>query len=197
MNVSSSTIIDALSTHCRSDHTRALAFFYFDFNNKDALPNAVLGSLIEQLSLQCASTPRALESLFSKTKQGGARQAPSQEDLMSTLKKIIRRFEAVYIVFDALDECPQRHGFLEVLGEVHDWELGTLHLLATSREEHDIQKALRGLVSHEVSMDASLVEGDIQVYISRRLAEDVEFKMCSAAERAMVKSTLTQGALGM
>ncbi|KAF8479974.1 hypothetical protein JB92DRAFT_2679716, partial [Gautieria morchelliformis] len=146
-----STIVDALSTHCRSDHSRALAFFYFDFNNKDTLPNAVLRSLIEQLSSQCASTPPSLESLFSKNKQ--ARQAPGQEDLMSTLKTIISSFQAVYIVFDALDECPQRSGFLEVLGEVHDWELDTLHLLATSRDERDIAKALSGLVSHEVSMD--------------------------------------------
>ncbi|KAF8466287.1 hypothetical protein JB92DRAFT_2022963 [Gautieria morchelliformis] len=191
-----STIVEELSHHC-SDSSLAMAFFYFDFNNKDTPPDAVLRSLIVQLSMQCASTPHALESLFSKNEQGHTHQAPSQEDLMSTLKTIIRGFQAVYIVFDALDECPERSRFLKVLREGHDWKLDTLHLLATSRKEGDIQKALSGLVSHEVLMDKSLVNGDIRVYVSRRLVDDVEFSMYSAHEKEMVKTTLTQGAHGM
>ncbi|KAF8507399.1 hypothetical protein JB92DRAFT_2793512, partial [Gautieria morchelliformis] len=192
-----STIVEDLSLHCRSDLSLAIAFFYFDFNNKDTLPNAVLRSLIEQLSGQCASIPHALESLFSKHEQASAHQHLGQEDLMSTLKTIIKSFQAVYIVFDALDECPERSRFLKVLREVHDWNLDTLHLLATSRKEGDIQKALSGLVSQEVPMYESLVDGDIHVYISRRLVEDVEFRMWSADEKEMVKTTLTQGAQGM
>jgi hypothetical protein len=46
-------------------------------------------------------------------------------------------------------------------------------------------------------MDKSLVNGDIQVYVSRRLVEDIEFSMCSADEKKMVETTLTQGAQGM
>jgi hypothetical protein len=49
-----------------------MAFFYFGFINKDTPPDAVLRSLIEQFSVQCASMPHALESLFSKNEQGGA-----------------------------------------------------------------------------------------------------------------------------
>ncbi|KAF8527686.1 hypothetical protein JB92DRAFT_2865847 [Gautieria morchelliformis] len=116
-----STIIEELSIHCSSDPSLAIAFFYFDFNNKDTFPNPVLRSLIEQLSVQCTSIPSALESLFSKNKQGGVHRDPGQEDLMSTLKMIIRSFQAIYIIFDALDECPERSRFLKVLGEVHDW----------------------------------------------------------------------------
>ncbi|KAF8493152.1 hypothetical protein JB92DRAFT_1208461 [Gautieria morchelliformis] len=192
-----STIVEDLSHHCRSDTSLAMAFFYFDFNNKDTPPDAVLRSLIEQLSMQCASNPPCSGSLFSKNEQGHRHQAPSQEDLMSTLKTIIRSFQAVYIVFDALDECPERSRFLKVLREDHDWKLDTMHLLATSRKEGDIQKALSGLVSHEVLMDETLVNGDIRVYVSRRLVEDVEFSMYSAHEKEMVKTTLTQRAHGM
>jgi hypothetical protein len=196
MNTSSSTIVDELSRHCRSGTSIATAFFYFDFTKKDTLPNAVLKSLIKQLSTQCANTPHALESLFS-TNERGAHRDPSQEDLMSTLRTIISGFQAVYIAFDALDECPERSIFLTVLREVHDWNLDTLHLLVTSRKERDIQKALGGLVSHQVPMDKSLIDRDIQVYVSRRLVEDVEFGMCSEDEKEMVKTTLTQGGHGM
>ncbi|KAF8514686.1 hypothetical protein JB92DRAFT_2811297 [Gautieria morchelliformis] len=190
-----STIIDELSDHCSSDPTLAMAFFYFDFNNKDSLPNAMLRSLIEQLSLQCASTPHALELLYSKNEQGDGQRIPGQH-LMSTLKTIVKSFRAVYIVFDALDECRERSGLLKVLEDVHDWELDTLHLLATSREEGDIRKALSGVVSHKVPMDESFVGRDIRAYVSTRL-KAAEFSLCSAAERQTVKRTLTQGAHGM
>ncbi|KAF8527082.1 hypothetical protein JB92DRAFT_1002439 [Gautieria morchelliformis] len=189
-----STIVEELSRHCRSDPYLAMAFFYFDFNNKDTPPDAVLRSLIVQLSAQWASTPHALESLFSEKGQGGA---PGQEDLMSTLKTIISGFQAVYIVFDALDECPERSRFLTVIGDIHGWEFGLLHLLATSRKERDIEEALSGLISQEVPMDENLVDGDIQVHVSRTLENDIKLRKCSADEKEMAMTTLIAGAHGM
>ncbi|KAF8484357.1 hypothetical protein JB92DRAFT_1574797 [Gautieria morchelliformis] len=192
-----STIIEQLSLHCRSDPSLAMAFFYFDFNNKDTLPNAVLRSLIKQLSVQCANTPHALESLFSTNEQGGAHRDPGQEDLMSTLKTIISSFQAVYIVFDALDECPERSRFLMVIRDIHGWDVGQLHLLATSRKERAIEEGLSGLISQEVLMDENLVDGDIRVHVSRTLEDDIKFRMCSAGEKEMVMTTLIDGAHGM
>ena len=174
-----------------------MAFFYFDFNNKDTLPNAVLRSLIEQFSLQCASIPYALQSLFSRNEQGGGHRDPSQEDLISTLKAIVRGFQTVYIVFDALDECPERSRFLTVLREIHSWEFGPLHLLATSRKERDIEGMLGSLISHEMPMDESLVDGDIQVHVTRTLEDDMKFSMWSPEEKEMVKTALMEGACGM
>ncbi|KAF8523571.1 hypothetical protein JB92DRAFT_2785034, partial [Gautieria morchelliformis] len=192
-----STIIEELSLHCRSDPSLAIAFFYFDFTNKDTLPNAVLRSLIQQLSVQCTSTPHPPESLFSKNKLGGAHRDPGQEDLMSTLNTIIMGFQAVYIVFDALDECPERSKFLTVIREIHSWEFRILHLLATSRKERDIEEMLGGLISHEIPMDQSLVGSDIQLHVASTLEDDVKFSMYSAEEKEMVKTTLLKGAHGM
>ncbi|KAF8490584.1 hypothetical protein JB92DRAFT_2675852, partial [Gautieria morchelliformis] len=106
-------------------------------------------------------------------------------------------FRAVYIVFDALDECPERSTFLKVVKEIHAWRVDGLHLLATSRREGDIERVLKGLVSHEVSMNESLIDPDIKVHISRTLLEDIEFSMCSEDEKEMVKTTLMKGAHGM
>ncbi|KAF8522653.1 hypothetical protein JB92DRAFT_3268881, partial [Gautieria morchelliformis] len=136
-----STVIEELSLHCRSDPSLAIAFFYFDFNNKDSLLNVVLRSLIKQLSLR-ANTFHALESLFAQNEHGGAHRAPDQEELMNTLKSIIKGYQTVYIVFDALDECPERSRFLEVIEEINDWKFDILHLMATSRKERDIEEML-------------------------------------------------------
>ncbi|KAF8478788.1 hypothetical protein JB92DRAFT_2800863, partial [Gautieria morchelliformis] len=190
-----STIIEELLCYCSSDPSFAMAFFYFDFNNKATLPDVVFRSLIEQLAVQSTTIPHALETLFSKN--AGARRSVAQEELMSTLKSIIGSFKAVYIVFDALDECPKRSRFLAAIKDMHDWKMDTLHLVATSRKERDIEDTLSGLISHEVPMDEKLVDGDIRVHVSRTLEDDVKFSMFSAEEKDMVKTTLMEGACGM
>ncbi|KAF8507626.1 hypothetical protein JB92DRAFT_3198641, partial [Gautieria morchelliformis] len=187
-----STIIEELSLHCRSDPSLAIAFFYFDFNNKDTLPNVVLRSLIKQLSVR-ANSFQVLASLFARDEP----RALGQEELMNTLKSIVKGYQTVYIVFDALDECPERSRFLEAIEEINDWKLDTLHLMATSRKERDIEETLGGLISHAVYMHESLVDGDIRVHVSRTLDDDRRFRMCSAEEKEMVKTTLINGAHGM
>ncbi|KAF8522646.1 hypothetical protein JB92DRAFT_3268785, partial [Gautieria morchelliformis] len=188
-----STTIDELSFHCRSDPSLAIAFFYFDFNNNDTLPNAVLPSLIKQLSLP-ANTFHALESLFALNEHGGVHRAPGQEELMNTLKSIIKGYQTVYIIFDALDEFPERSRFLKVIEEINDWKFNTLHLMATSQKERDIEETLGGLISHEVYMHESLVAGDIQVH---KFMSPRHLMMIKAEEKEMVKTTLINGAHGM
>jgi hypothetical protein len=191
----SSTIIEELLGHCAPDPSLAMAFFYFDFNNKDTPPDVVFRSLIEQLIVQSTTIPHVLETLFSKN--SGTRRSMAQEELMTTLKPIIASFQAVYIVFDALDECPERSKFLAAIQDIHDWELDTLHLLVTSRNERDIEDTLCGLVSHEVPMDEKLIDGDIRLHVSRTIEDDTKFKMFSPIEKGMVMTTLIEGAHGM
>ncbi|KAF8514300.1 hypothetical protein JB92DRAFT_2919988 [Gautieria morchelliformis] len=190
-----STIIEELLCYCSSDPSFAMAFFYFDFNDKESLPDVVVRSLIEQLTVKSMTIPHALDALFSKN--AGMRRSVAQEELMSTLKSIIRRFKAVYIAFDALDECPERSRFLAAIKDIHDWKIDSLHLLATSRKERDIEDRLSGLISHEVPLDENLVDGDIRVHVSSTLEDDVKFRRYSAGEKEMVMTTLMQGAQGM
>ncbi|KAF8484412.1 hypothetical protein JB92DRAFT_3261754 [Gautieria morchelliformis] len=149
-----STIIRDISHQCISDPSLAVAFFYFDFRSKDIKPHSLLRALIKQLSLKSIKTPATtpttapattfnyLAQLFSDKKNG--LESPSLEELKSTLKSIIGTFEKnVYIIFDALDECPDRHQFLKLIKEIHGWNFDTLRLLATSRDEQDIEKTLR------------------------------------------------------
>ncbi|KAF8532006.1 hypothetical protein JB92DRAFT_2781150, partial [Gautieria morchelliformis] len=190
-----STIIEELLSYCSSHPSFAMAFFYFDFNNKDTLPDVVFRSLIKQLTVQSTTIPHTLETLFSKC--AGARRSVAQEELMATLKTIAGSFQAVYIIFDALDECPERSRFLTATKDIHNWKIDTLHLLAMSRKERDIEDTLSGLISHEVPMDERLIDGDIRVHLSRTLEDDIKFNMCTAEEKEMVMTTLMEGAHGM
>jgi hypothetical protein len=197
MNASSSTIIEEISIHCRSDPSLAIAYFYFDFNSssKDTLSDAILRSMLKQLSTQCESTPSALDKLF--TENAAANRSPAHGELMFTLKSIIANFRAVYVIFDALDECQERSRLLKVVKEIYDWKLDALHLLATSRKEGDIEKSLSGLVSHQVPMKEDLVDRDIQVYVSETLDHDTRFKHFFPKHKDLIESTLVKDAHGM
>ncbi|KAF8510539.1 hypothetical protein JB92DRAFT_2727720, partial [Gautieria morchelliformis] len=190
-----STIIEDISRHCKSDPTLALAYFYFDFHTSDTRPDAALRAIIKQLSLQCAAIPVALVKLFNESKR--SHQSPTLGQLMATLKAILGGFQGVYIVFDALDECPQRGQLLKLLREFNVWGLGTSHLLATSRKERDIEDALDSLVSHQVPMDESLVDIDIRLHVTQTLEHDTKFSRCSTEEKRTIENTLIEGARGM
>ena len=191
----SSTVIEEISRHCSTNTLAVFAYFYFEFHSKDVHPETVLRSLIIQLSSQCPRTPDVLEKLFSE--KGEGRRTPTLEELTSTLKSIIETLEHAYIVFDAHDECQDRRDFLKLLKEIHGWKLGTIHLLATSRQEHDIGRALRILVSHGIPMDDNLVDDDIRLHVSKTLGYDDEFEMYSAEQKKMVENSLAEGAHGM
>jgi hypothetical protein len=175
-----------------------VAFFYFDFRSKGVEPTSLLRALIKQLYLKSPKPAKVsdyLVNLFSDKENGQGSLSP--EELKSTLKSIIGAFKNVYIVFDALDECPDRHQFLGLIKEIQGWNLDTLHLLATSRDEQDIEKTLRGLVSHQISMDESLVDSDIRVYVSRALKDDEKLSKYSAEKKETIETTLIDGAHGM
>ena len=195
----SSTAIEDISRHCRTSRSLAFAYFYFEFDGQDTQSNSVLHnvlkSLMKQLGFQCGNVPNSLEKLFSEFADG--LRSPTLEELLSTLQSIIASFEHVYIIFDALDECQDRRHFLQILKHIHGWELSTSHLLATSRQEHDIARGLETLVSHDVQMEQTLVNGDIRVHVSKTLDYDDEFRMLPVKERKLVENTLAEGAGGM
>ncbi|KAF8528725.1 hypothetical protein JB92DRAFT_749607 [Gautieria morchelliformis] len=189
-----STIIEEIACHCKSDSSLAIAYFYFDFH-KGTLPMAAVKSLIKQLSEKSAIAPNILRQLFSDSNEG--RRHPTRQELMAALKDITGSFQHVYIVLDALDECPERDELLTLLRDIMDWGLGTLHLLAASRRESDIEDMLDSVTSHQVYLDESLVDDDIRVHVSKTLDLDIKFSRCSTEEKKIIESTLADGAHGM
>ena len=80
-------------------------------------------------------------------------------------------YSTVYILVDALDECPdgldsERGHILTALQRLR--ELGCIHLriCVTSRPENDIEAAFESLASHRVSVHAQLgQQQDIASYV--------------------------------
>jgi hypothetical protein len=169
----SSTIIKHLvDTH----PDQLLLYFYFDFTDagKQTLDN-VLRSLISQLYHKCKDTQKLLDSLFSSCDNG--RRQPTCELLCKVFLQMISQVKEIYIVLDALDECrtrkgPLLEGLLAWIQSLLDLEQRNLHLLVTSRPEHDIGFVLRKLVQSDediVPIQSDLIEDDIRSYIHTRV----------------------------
>jgi hypothetical protein len=90
---------------------------------------------------------------------------------------MVNQTEEIYIVLDALDECrtrkgPLSEGLLAWIQSLSDLEQQNVHLLVTSRPEHDIELVLRTLVQSDediVPIQSDLIEDDIRSYVHTRV----------------------------
>jgi hypothetical protein len=169
----SSTIIEHLvDTH----PDQLLLYFYFDFTDasKQTLDN-VLRSLISQLYHKRKDTQKLLDSLFSSCDDG--RRQPSCESLCKVFLQMVTQTEEIYLVLDALDECGTRKGLLSEgllawIQSLLDLQQRNIHLLVTSRPEHDIELVLRKLAQSDediVLIQSDLIKDDIRSYVHTRV----------------------------
>jgi len=151
--------------------------------------------LIVQLSIQSKDTPEALNKLFARSQDG--QQQPTTEGLMLTLQIMLRDFHQSFIILDALDESRERGELLELTGDIIGWRLETLHLLATSRREKDIEETLTPLITGQICIQSTLVDADIRIHIRERLQNDAKLRKWPENVRMEIEKTLMGGAKGM
>ena len=114
----------------------------------------------------------------------------------------------IYIILDALDECPNSYGVpsprsqvLSLVKQLMDLRLPHLHVCVTSRPEFDIRPTLGRLALHSVSLhDESGQKDDIIDYVKSVVYSDTEetmMKRWREEDKQMVVETLSEKADGM
>ena len=196
----SSTIIQHLTQECSTRPKDAVAYFYFDFNTaaKQEVSKCI-SSLVGQLCAQIGIIPSQIIKAYDRCNKGNSQ--PSLSDLIEMLIHVIEDFDNVFIVIDALDECPkdgERDQLLAAISDIKAISASNLHILVTSRREPDIEDAVLPLVSVPViPLQGSYVNMDIQMHIAHQLATDPKLKKWSIEIKEEIESTLTKGANGM
>jgi hypothetical protein len=155
----SSTIIQKITVLYEAG-SASMAYFYFDFRDIDKRSRRnLLPSLLVQLSARSDPFCDVLSRLY-KAHDDGTRQ-PSDSALMRCLKDMLTLPDQgpVYLILDALDECPNTSGVpsireqvLDLVKDLVDLRLPSLHICVTSRPEVDIQDTLESVASHSVSL---------------------------------------------
>lgn len=168
-SVLSSTAIQYMFRHRRSNPLVGIAFFYFTFNDESKQDTS---SMLRALILQLVAQLEDKDTPVSKLYQGYRGTTPPDQTLLDCLRQLIKRFDDVYITLDALDESPRykhREDLLQTLQDMRNWSESRLHLLVTSRDEQDIREFLDPPAEQVVSMKNDWVDADIASFVSDHL----------------------------
>ena len=185
-----------------------MAYFYFDFRDLDKQTcHDLLRSLVFQLSTNSSPCCGILHHVYKAHKDGT--QQPSDDALRECLKEMLRLpgQGPIFIILDALDECPDSSGLpspryevLQLVKELVDLHLPGLHICATSRPEVDIRAVLEPLAFRSVSLhDESGQRTDIAAYVQSvvDLSPSAAMRRWREEDKNMVIETLTERADGM
>jgi hypothetical protein len=207
LSIASSTIIQDID-RISAAGSAYLAYYFFDFKDtrkQDA--RGFLSSILVQLCSQSTSFCKILRELFSEH-QLGLKQ-PSDRTLKQYLEKILKQSRnfPLYVIVDALDECPDTSGLqssrekvLALIEELVGLNLPNLRLFITSRPEVDIRAVLEPLTttSSRVSLhDEDGQKEDIANYINFIVYSDKKIMRWRAEDKELVVETLSNRANGM
>lgn len=103
----------------------------------------------------------------------------SLDDLRACLYKVIQWFPDAFILLDALDACPcdqERQGVLDAIAKMREWDLPTLHILVTGRDDEDIHQALQTRSGLKIRMEQSNVDEDIDAFLDHGLEHNQDLQ---------------------
>jgi hypothetical protein len=203
----SSAVIQDIET-LRKTGSACMAYFYFDFRDPDKKNRRnLLLSLLVQLSTQSGPCCDALYQLYLEHDKGS--RAPGEAALTQCLKDMLNipKQLPIFIILDALDECPNSYGIpspreqvLTLVKELINLRLPHLHFWVTSRPEFDIRATLGRLAAHSVSLhDESGQKQDIVDYVTSVVHSDSEtmMKRWREEDKKVVVESLSEKADGM
>ena len=184
----------------------SLAFFYHDFNEDEKRRlRGLLSSLLVQLCHQADSYCDILSEFYSE--HGNGSQHPSDDELVQCLKNVLEHpgQAPVFLILDALDECPEtsdipspREEVLRLVEGLIESQIPNLRICVTSRPEADITTVLGRLTSSSVSVhDEKGQSEDINNYIKWAVNEDPKNKKWRMEDKKRVIDVLTKRAGGM
>lgn len=192
--------------HCLEESNNiagtAVAFFYFSFSDvgKQNI-DGMLKSIIKQLCCQRPDTPKALQDLRALQRQD---RCLDRNALEGILDATIKGFNDVFIILDALDECPTSNGeqklLLIFLKQLRKKNHENLHMFWTSRNEEEIRISYPAHDSSSLKIGIDLsdykprLDDDIGLYIDKTLDE---YDSWTPKMKEEARATLIEKADGM
>jgi hypothetical protein len=186
--------------------TAIVAYFYFDFRDADKQNRRnLLLSLLSQLSARSDHSCDLLHRVYVTHDNGACK--PTDVVLTQSLKETLEFSDdhPIYIILDAIDECPNTFGIpsprelvLDLVKELVQLSLPNLHVFVTSRPEIDIRTALEPLTSLRVSLhDETGQKKDIVEYVCSVVHSDAKMGKWREQDQNLVIETLSERADGM
>ena len=192
----------------REDIPALIAYYYFDY--KDTSKRDVRGlltSLLFQLAYDSDCCWDVLHELHTMCRDGSER--PSDTALIKCLKTMLGLPGQVpiFIIMDALDECPSNTGtpsareeVLELVEDLVEANYLNLFICVTSRPEQDIQTVLYPLTSSVCRVSLHEEGGqreDINSYVRSFVEKDRSMRRWREEDKELIITGLPERAGGM
>jgi len=190
----------------RTTGLATVGYFYVDFREPTKQgARGLLSSLLAQFCTQSDRFCEIISSMYAIHDRG--LEEPSENALVQCLREMLEdsKQAPVFVVVDALDECPNSQGLptprervLEIVKELVKLKLPHLHLCITSRPEIDIRRVLDPLKPYSLSLhvQAGQIE-DIAKYVQSVVLSDATMREWPKEEKKLVIDTLAKNGDGM
>lgn len=193
-----STIIEYMKEYCQSHPVNGIAYYYFDFSDaRKQTIDGFLRSAIVQLSMQREFLPDQVVALYEKCHN--VQQEPILDELSEVAFSLLNSSNPTYLLVDALDECQseEREKFFKIFFEENDLRAARFNVLLTSRQEPDIEAALKNAVTHKHPIQSAVVDADVRVHVNKVISTHPKLKKWQPAMRREIEDSIVHGALGM
>jgi len=183
-----------------------MAYYYFDFRDiKKQDCYGLLSSLVSQLSADSDAYYNILSKLYSENIHGTRKpDIDALKECMTDMLNLPGQCP-IYIIVDALDECPNfpglpsaREEVLELIEELVNLELLNVHLCVASRPEMDIRTVLEPLTTLKISLHDEIGQkDDIIAYIESMVHSHRSMRGWREEDQNLVINTLSEKVDGM
>ena len=182
--------------HVKFNSLTTLAYFFLSYTDKHKQNTFnLLSSIAAQIFRRISQIPEEVISLY---KDNMSR--PPLSVLLEIISSLAQCFQQTYIVLDALDEieADERNSLLGALRIIiSNSRSSCINLLMTSRREPYLVDGFSRVSLREISLEASIVDEDIKLYVSKIVETEPKLSRWSEDLQAQIVQKLTSEAAGM
>ncbi|KAF7191699.1 putative ankyrin repeat protein [Pseudocercospora fuligena] len=189
------SMIEAILNQVKVTKAGVVLYHYFSFSSQEK--QTYQGLLLSLVSQMVDSSSR-----LGLVRNACDRNQRHPSVLETVLLEMLADHDCVFVLLDALDECPtERDDRDDILAGIADLlERGSgIRLLITSRREPDIESLLRDMAFHEFDLQQarSDVSNDIDVFIRQTMDDLPRLRALPLGLREEIQETLNSKANGM
>lgn len=194
-----SLVVETISAQYSIDDHAGLAFVYYKHQNRECqMFKDIVPALVKQLCQKKHVLPKEVKELYHQYSRQD--QFPSQAKIQAHLVEVAESFERVYIVIDALDECPDPDMVFSLIAALAQCVSAKIKIFVTSRREQFILHSFRKLHSPTLEIEAKKVDKDIMVFVDAEIdhrSKDYEYGTIDQVLKAQIREALVAQANGM
>jgi len=194
-HIERSIVIEHIEETQTSDSTIACIFIFFNHQDKGNQTSwNLMIDILQQLIRQQNDVSTPVRQLYDKYHLRAS--LPSLNELLFLIEHEMKRFSKIWLIIDALDECPSHSGentkeeFLRAIRQLPH----TLNILITSRHRKDMTCGFDPVEEIEISMK----DDDLENYVRRQVQKQSTYNQRLAeVELSEITASISRTAKGM